>query len=82
MSPGFTRIPSGGAGDRSGANNRSARWRWPLAPAPAIFDLNGPAHYVHWHFFQMSVANVVVILLMIAVFVAAILLPFPHRGRD
>jgi hypothetical protein len=56
--------------------------RWPLAPAPAIFDLNSPAHYVHWHFFQMSVANVVVILLMIAVFVAAILLPFPGRGRE
>ena len=55
------------------------RLRW-LA-APAVFDLNGPAHYVHWHFFQMSVANIVVILLMIAVFVAAILLPFPHRGR-
>jgi hypothetical protein len=54
--------------------------RW--LPAPAIFDLNGPAHYVHWHFFQMSVANVVVILLMIVVFVAAILLPFPHRGRQ
>jgi hypothetical protein len=59
-----------------------ARWRWPLAPAPAVFDLNGPAHYVHWHFFQMSVANVTVLLLMIAVFVAAILLPFPHRGRE
>jgi hypothetical protein len=46
---------------------------------PAIFNLNGPAHYVHWHFFQMSVANVVVILLMIAVFIAAILIPFPKR---
>ncbi len=54
------------------------RLRW--LPAPAVFDLNGPAHYVHWHFFQMSVANIVVILLMVAVFVAAILLPFPHRG--
>jgi hypothetical protein len=30
----------------------------------------------------MSVANVVVILLMIAVFVAAILLPFPKRGHE
>jgi hypothetical protein len=28
------------------------------------------------------VANVTVLLLMIAVFVAAILLPFPHRGRE
>lgn len=44
-----------------------------------VFDLNGPAHYVHWHFFQMSVANMVVIVLMIVVFIAAILLPFPQR---
>jgi hypothetical protein len=50
--------------------------------AASIFNLNGPAHYVHWHFFQMSVANVTVIVLMIAVFVAAILLPFPGRARD
>ena len=48
----------------------------------AIFDLNSPAHYVHWHFFQMSVANLVVILLMIAVFAAAIVLPFPQRKRE
>ncbi len=47
--------------------------------APAVFNLNGPAHYVHWHFFQMSVANVVVIVLMIVVFIAAILIPFPKR---
>jgi hypothetical protein len=47
----------------------------------AIFDLSHEAHYLHWHFFQMSVANVVVILLMIAVFVAAILIPFPKRER-
>ena len=57
---------------------RNLRW----LPAPAVFSLDQPAHYVHWHFFQMSVANIVVILLMIAVFVAAILLPFPHRGRQ
>ena len=48
----------------------------------AVFDLNHPAHYVHWHFFQMSVSNVVVIVLMLVVFAAAILLPFPgHRSR-
>ncbi len=47
----------------------------------ALFDLSQPAEYLHWHFFQMSVANVVVILLMIAVFVAAILIPFPKRER-
>jgi hypothetical protein len=48
----------------------------------ALFDLSHPAEYLHWHFFQMSVANLVVILLMIAVFVAAILIPFPKRRRE
>ena len=47
----------------------------------ALFDLSHPARYLHWHFFQMSVANVVVILLMIVVFVAAILIRFPRRER-
>jgi hypothetical protein len=47
----------------------------------ALFDLSEPAHYLHWHFFQMSVANVVVIVLMIVVFIAAILIPFPKRRR-
>jgi membrane protein YqaA with SNARE-associated domain len=47
----------------------------------AVFNLNHPAHYVHWHFIQISVPNVIVIVLMIVVFVAAILLPFPsHRA--
>jgi hypothetical protein len=47
----------------------------------ALFDLSHPARYLHWHFFQMSVANVVVILLMIAVFAVAILIPVPKRER-
>jgi hypothetical protein len=80
LSPRFPRTPCGVVGDGKRAKRRLGSWRWPLAPA--IFNLNDPAHYVHWHFFQMSVANVVVILLMIAVFVAAILLPFPGRGRE
>jgi membrane protein YqaA with SNARE-associated domain len=46
----------------------------------AIVNLNHPAHYVHWHFIQISVSNVVVIVLMVVVFVAAIVLPFPS-GR-
>ena len=46
----------------------------------AIVNLNHPPTYVHWHFFQMSVSNVVVIALMLIVFVVAILAPFPgHR---
>jgi hypothetical protein len=47
----------------------------------AIFNLHHPAHVVHWHFFQMSVANVVVIVLMLMVFALAIALPFPGAAR-
>ena len=46
----------------------------------AIFNLNHPANTVHWHFFSMSVANVVVVVVMLVVFAAALLLPFPGRG--
>jgi hypothetical protein len=49
----------------------------------ALVNLNGNGHYIHWGFIQMSVANFVVILLMVAVFILAILLPFPKRkGGD
>jgi hypothetical protein len=47
----------------------------------AVFNLNHPSHLVHWHFFQMSVSNIVVIGLMLVVFVLAIALPFPGAGR-
>lgn len=45
---------------------------------PAV-DLNGPGHYVHWGVIQISVANLVVILVMVALFVLALVLPFPGR---
>ena len=47
----------------------------------ALINLNKPPRYVHWHFFQMSVANIAVIVLMVVVFVLAIVLPFPARRR-
>jgi hypothetical protein len=47
----------------------------------AIFNLNHPAHTVHWHFFVMSVSNVVVIVFMLVVFAVAIIAPFPGRRR-
>ena len=46
-----------------------------------LINLNGNGHYVHWGFIQISVANLVVIALMVAVFVAAILIPFRRQGR-
>jgi hypothetical protein len=47
----------------------------------AIFNLNHPAHVVHWGFFQMSISNLIVIILMIVIFALAVLLPFPGSRR-
>jgi hypothetical protein len=47
----------------------------------AVFNLNNPAHVVHWHFIQLSVPNLVVIAVMLLVFVLAIALPFPGATR-
>jgi hypothetical protein len=46
----------------------------------SLIDLNGPGHYLHWGFIQISVANAVLIALMVVVFVAAILIPFRRHG--
>ncbi len=46
--------------------------------------MNGPAYVFHWNVFSIdiyiSAANLMVICLMILVFIAALVLPFP-RGR-
>ena len=48
----------------------------------SLINLNGNGRYIHWGFIQLSVANFVVIVLMVIVFALAILLPFPrHKGR-
>jgi len=47
----------------------------------AVFNLNHPAHTVHWEFITLSVANVVVIGLMLIVFALALLVPFPGAAR-
>ena len=51
------------------------------APRVAAIDLNHPGTYLHWSIFEISVANLVVIAVMVAIFGAALLLPFPHRSR-
>lgn len=53
----------------------------PAALLAAPVNLDHPGHYLHLGVVQISVANLVVILLMIAVFVAALLIPFP-KGRE
>jgi hypothetical protein len=47
----------------------------------APIDLNGTGHYLHWGVIQISVANLVVVLAMIVVFVLSVVLPFP-KGRQ
>jgi len=47
----------------------------------AVFNLNHPAHTVDWNFIHLSVANVVVIGLMLVVFVLALVLPFPGASH-
>jgi hypothetical protein len=47
----------------------------------AVLNLNHPAHTVDWEFIHLSVANVVVIGLMLLVFLLALVLPFPGAAR-
>jgi hypothetical protein len=47
----------------------------------AVFNLNHPAHVVHWHFIRLPLANVIVIGLMLVAFAVAIALPFPGAAR-
>src|SRR5450755_545218 len=49
---------------------------------PGAIDLNSPGSYVNWSIFQVSVANLVLIAVMVVIFGAALLLPFPHGGKD
>src|SRR5437764_6292264 len=51
--------------------------------APAAIDLNQPGSYLTWNVFTVSVAILVLIAVMVAIFGAALLLPFPRsRGED
>jgi len=47
----------------------------------ALVDLSRPGHYLHWGFIQLSVANLVVIVMLIVVFAVAIAVPFRHSRR-
>ncbi|MDT7537482.1 MAG: hypothetical protein QOI82_1067 [Actinomycetota bacterium] len=52
----------------------------PSVALTAAVDLNGPGHYLHWGVIQISLANLIVIAVMLALFVLALLLPFPKGG--
>jgi hypothetical protein len=52
-----------------------------MAPVLVAMNLDHPGHYLHWGVIQISLANLIVILLMAVVFVAALLVPFPGGRR-
>ncbi len=52
-----------------------------LAALGALLPLDTLGHYVQWHWIEISVANLTVIILMVVTFVAALLLPFPGTKR-
>jgi len=45
-------------------------------------DLNSPGRYLHWSIFTVSEANLVLIAVMVVIFGAALVIPFPGRARD
>ncbi|MGH3180990.1 MAG: cytochrome b N-terminal domain-containing protein [Streptosporangiaceae bacterium] len=51
--------------------------------APVAINLNQPGTYLNWWngFITISVANLVLVAVMVAIFGAALLLPFPGRHR-
>ena len=44
--------------------------------------MDSAATYLHWGFIYISWPNLLVIIGMIALFVVALVLPFPHGGDD
>ncbi|HUA30123.1 MAG TPA: cytochrome b N-terminal domain-containing protein [Streptosporangiaceae bacterium] len=52
-----------------------------FAAGPLAIDLNQPGTYLHWSIFNVSVANLVLIAVMVVIFGAALVLPFP-RGKS
>jgi large-conductance mechanosensitive channel len=59
---------------------------WPIAAmAPtnvASGLLSGKPHFLDWGVIQISLANFLIIVLMVLVFVLALVVPFPHSSVD
>jgi hypothetical protein len=51
------------------------------ASGPLAININQPASFVHWSIFTVTVANLVLIAVMVAIFGAALLIPFPGRHQ-
>ncbi|HUD05407.1 MAG TPA: cytochrome b N-terminal domain-containing protein [Candidatus Saccharimonadales bacterium] len=51
-------------------------------PLASIINLNQPGHYTHWSIFTISVANLVIIAVMVVIFGLALLIPFPKAKKE
>jgi hypothetical protein len=49
---------------------------------PLAINLNHPGTFLSWSIFDISVANLIVIAVMVVIFGAALTIPFPHAGRN
>ena len=48
----------------------------------SVVDLKGPDHYIHWGFILISLANFLVVVTMVVLFVLALTVPFVHARRQ
>ncbi|PZS15465.1 MAG: hypothetical protein DLM57_12695 [Pseudonocardiales bacterium] len=44
--------------------------------------LSGHAHFLHWGVVQISLANLLVIVMMAVLFLLAVIIPFPHAQHS
>jgi hypothetical protein len=62
-----------GEGDSEGTEHR---------PSPEELKMNSPSHILHWSFIDITLANLIVIAIMVLIFGLALVLRFPHRGGN
>lgn len=48
----------------------------------SLINLNHPQHYFHWSIFTISIANLIIIGLMVVIFGLALVLPFPKAKLE
>lgn len=51
----------------------------PLSTLATVVNLDQPGRYLHWSIFTVSVANLVLIAVMVVIFGLALMVPFPGR---
>jgi quinol-cytochrome oxidoreductase complex cytochrome b subunit len=66
---------------RAGPKTGKGRLSLMAEALASVVNLNTPDHYLHWGFILISLANLFVIVAMVALFVLALVVPFVHARR-